>query len=144
MQFHGGCHCRTISLILDWPGASRIPARACGCSFCTSHGAVWTSDPAAKLVVRIHDAALVSSYAFGTETAEFHVCTRCGVVPLASCAIEGVRYAVVNVNALREVDEKLLHRSPSNVEGEEIETRLARRQRNWIAQVAFDAAALMP
>ncbi|MEO7432764.1 MAG: hypothetical protein ABIR62_12245 [Dokdonella sp.] len=143
MQFQGGCHCGNISVILDWPtDATRIPARACDCSFCTAHGAVWTSDPAAKLVVRIRDAALVASYEFGTQTAEFRVCGRCGVVPLASCTIERARFAVVNVTALRGVDEQMVVRSSSNVDGEDIGTRLARRQRNWISQVAIDAAEL--
>ena len=44
-------------------------------------------------------------------------------------------YAVVNVNVLANVDEAWLRRAPSSFEGEDIESRLARRKRNWIAKV---------
>jgi hypothetical protein len=136
MRIDGGCHCGAIRLELDWPaGETMIPARACSCTFCTAHGAAWTSHPSAHLAVRIRDGAHVSAYAFGTETATFHVCGTCGVVPLASCEIEGNRYAVVNVNALRDLDETWLRRSSANVEGEEVTARLTRRQRNWIGRV---------
>ena len=32
---------------------------------------------------------LFSTYSFGTKTAEFHVCSRCGIVPVVTSAIEG-------------------------------------------------------
>ena len=114
---------------------AKIPARACGCSFCVKHGGVWTSNPNSRLAVTIRDAALVSRYVFGTGTATFHVCSRCGAVPLVTSEIENHLYAVVNVNALENVDPSRLHRATANFEGEDIESRLARRRRNWIADV---------
>jgi transposase-like protein len=104
----GTCHCANIALELEWNGdPPEIPARACGCSFCLKHGGVWTSNPSARLVVTIRDPALVSTYAFGTRTATFHVCSRCGVVPLVTSEIAKHLYAVVNVNVLENVDLKL-------------------------------------
>jgi len=112
-----------------------VPARACGCSFCIKHGGVWTSNAKSKLVVTIRDPSLVSKYAFGSRTATFHVCARCGIVPLATSEIAGGLYAVVNVNVLEKVDPSTLQRASADFEGEDVESRLARRTRNWIADV---------
>ncbi|HJT97898.1 MAG TPA: aldehyde-activating protein, partial [Rhodanobacteraceae bacterium] len=67
MRIRGSCHCRNVSFTLDWtPEPAEIPARACSCTFCTKHGAVWTACPTASLVVAIGDPALTSAYRFGT------------------------------------------------------------------------------
>ena len=136
LHINGKCHCGNIAFDLDWEGnAPEIPARACGCTFCVKHGGVWTSNPKAKLVVTVRDSTLVSKYEFGTKTATFHVCKCCGIVPLATCGIEGRLYAVVNVNTFGNVDPSSLRRFPANFEGEGTEGRLARRKRNWIGDV---------
>ena len=136
MLIAGKCHCGNIAFTLEWEGdPPEIPARACGCSFCVKHGGVWTSNPGSSLAVTIRDASLVSKYAFGTRTATFHVCSTCGAVPLVTSEIANHLYAVVNVNALENVDESWLCRAAANFDGEDIESRLARRQRNWIAEV---------
>ena len=44
-------------------------------------------------------------------------------------------YAVVNVNAFENVSASLLRRASADFEGEETDARLARRTRNWIADV---------
>jgi hypothetical protein len=138
MLIHGKCHCGNISFSLTWePSPAEIPARACTCSFCSKHGGVWTSNPRGALKVVVGDPSLVSRYAFGTRTADFHVCTRCGIVPLATSRIDDHLYAVVSVNAFEGVDPALLRRSPANLEGEEKDSRLARRKRSWIADVEY-------
>jgi hypothetical protein len=132
----GKCHCGNIAFALTWePDPLEIPARACTCSFCAKHGGVWTSHPAGVLRVVVRDWKLVSPYLFGTETAEFQVCARCGVVPLVTSRIDDQLYAVVSVKAFESVDPALLRPVSSNVEGEQREARLARRQRNWIGRV---------
>jgi hypothetical protein len=136
MLIRGKCHCGNVALELDWEGEPpEIPARACGCSFCVKHGGVWTSNPHATLVVTVREPALVSKYAFGTWTATFHVCSRCGVVPLVTSEIATHLYAVVNVNTLENVDPAWLRRAAASFEGEDVESRLARRRLNWIAKV---------
>ena len=130
----GKCHCGNIAFTLTWE-SDEIPARACACSFCRKHGGVWTSHPGAALRVEIGDPACVSRYSFGTGTAEFHVCGRCGVVPVVTSRIDGRLYAVVSVNALEGIDPSRLRHVTSDVEGEDTDARLARRQRNWIATV---------
>jgi hypothetical protein len=139
MLINGTCHCGNISFSLDWPGEpSEIPARACDCSFCVKHGGVWTSKPGARLDVRIADPAASSKYVFGTETATFHVCSRCGAVPVVSSEVENRQYAVVNVNTFEGVDPSLLRRASANFEGEDVDSRLSRRARNWIDNVRIE------
>jgi hypothetical protein len=132
----GKCHCGNIAFELEWEGdPPEIPARVCDCSFCVKHGGVWTSNPRSRLAVVVRDRTLLSKYDFGTRTASFHVCSRCGVVPLATSEIEGRLYAVVSVNALENIDPSWLRRGGASFEGEDVESRLARRKRNWIADV---------
>jgi hypothetical protein len=108
----GSCHCGNLRLELQWPvSAGEMPARACGCSFCTKHGGVWTSHPAARLVLRIADPAEATRYRFGTGTAD---------------CLEGVDLAA-------------LDRVSIDFEGEAVADRLARRQARWIAEVAIEA-----
>jgi hypothetical protein len=138
MLISGRCHCGNISFTLNWlPEPSEIPARACTCSFCTKHGGVWTSCPTGSLKVVVNEPSRASAYAFGTKTAQFHVCADCGVVPLVTSRIDGRLYAVVNVNAFEGVDPSLLRRASATFDGEREEERLARRKRNWIADVDF-------
>ncbi|MHB1273459.1 MAG: GFA family protein [Rhodanobacter sp.] len=138
MLIHGQCHCGNIAFDLGWePDPAAIPARACTCSFCIKHGGVWTSGPDAVLKVSVKDSALVSRYAFGTRTAEFHVCSRCGVVPVVTSRIDGHLYAVVNVNAFEGVESSLLRHTSASLDGEGKEARLARRTRNWIGDVQY-------
>ena len=138
MIIAGRCHCGNIAFDLDWtPEPAEIPARACTCSFCVKHGGVWTSCPTGSLAVAVWDRAAVSRYRFGTKTAEFHVCSNCGVVPLATSTIGGTLYAVVNVNTFDDMDPARLRRAESHLGDEDGATRLARRARNWIPRVVL-------
>ncbi len=138
MLICGSCHCGNISFELRWePEPAEIPARACTCSFCTKHGGVWTSCPTGKLTVSVADPANVSRYVFGTETAQFHICTRCGVVPVVTSEIDGNTYAVVSVNAFQGFDRSRLRLASAIFDAEDEQSRLARRKRNWIPSVNF-------
>jgi hypothetical protein len=138
LLIHGKCHCGNISFSLTWePDPAEIPARVCTCSFCVKHGGVWTSNPGGALKVVVNDPALVSRYAFGTKTAEFQTCARCGVVPVVTSRIDGRLYAVVSVNAFEGIDPSRLRRAPASFDGEGTDSRLARRKRNWIADVEY-------
>lgn len=142
MLISGQCHCGNIALELDWEGdPPAIAARACGCSFCVKHGGVWASNPGSVLTIAIGNVSLVSKYAFGSRTATFYVCSRCGAVPVATSEIASHQYAVVNVNVLENLDEAWVRRATANFEGEDAESRLARRKRNWIANVRITEIA---
>jgi hypothetical protein len=136
MLINGKCHCGNIAFELAWEGEPpEIPARACSCSFCTKHGGVWTSNPRSRLSVTIRDASLLSKYAFGSHTAIFHICSCCGAVPLVTSEIANNCYAVVNVNVLEDVDPSWLRPAAVTFDDEDVESRLARRKRNWISDV---------
>jgi hypothetical protein len=138
MLIHGSCHCGNIGFELRWdPDPKEIVARACDCSFCTRHGGLWTSSPTAVLRVAVQDGTQVSTYSFGTGTALFHVCSRCGAVPVVTSQLDGHDYAVVSVTAFTDVDPGLIRRASASFEAESREERLARRKRNWIADVTF-------
>jgi hypothetical protein len=143
MLISGKCHCGNISFALDWwPEPSKIPARACTCSFCVKHGGVWTSCPDGSLKVRVEDLSRVSKYSFGTKTADFHVCSACGITPVVTSFIDGRLYAVVSVNAFEGVDPSLLQNaSHATFDDESEDARLARRKRNWIANVELESVA---
>ena len=143
MLINGKCHCGNISFSLTWaPDPAHIPARACSCSFCQKHGAVWTSNTRGSLRILVGDPALVSRYAFGTGNASFQVCARCGIVPLVTSLIDGKLYAVVNVNSFEGVDPSLIRRESTNFDNEDERARLARWKRNWISNVEYIHGAL--
>lgn len=132
----GGCHCGNIrySFQATVPVAE-LPLRACACSFCTRHGARYTSDPGGKLMIDIAEESVLSRYRFATQTAEFLVCIRCGVMPAVLARIDGRTYAVVNVCT---ADDAAIAARPVKTlgfDGEAPEARLARRKKNWIGCV---------
>ena len=136
MRIQGKCHCGNIRYTLEWPGeVSDIRIRACRCTFCTKHGGSWTSHRDSQLVAEIGDSSLVSKYKFGTATADFYVCARCGAVPFVTSAIDDGLYAVVNVNTFEGIDLSSLSRASTDFDGEGTDERLDRRKRNWIRSV---------
>ncbi len=131
-RLEGGCYCGNIRVALDWPGAGpTVPVRACGCGFCTKHGAAWTSHPGGWFHLRIADDARATRFRLGTETADFHACAACGVVPVATCMMGGARYAVINAHALDDLKGLQPMQTAMDFEGETTEARLARRLRHW-------------
>ena len=141
-RLSGGCHCGALSMRLEWPAdESVLPARRCGCSFCTRSGAVWTSHPAARLTLTARDESSVQRYRFGTETAEFLICAHCGVLPVAIDSGAGQVLAVVNVNTLVERGGLTPAEVETDFEGESPADRRARRQRRWIGQVSLQIPA---
>lgn len=135
MLIHGKCHCGNIAFALDWPGVtSEVPARACGCAFCVKHGGVWASNPNAKLSITHQNKDAVSRYTFGTGTATFHVCSRCGAVPIVTSEIASRLYAVVNVNTFEDFD------SPVYVSKRRI---LMARKKNHVSRVDKGTGLLM-
>jgi len=138
MRIEGKCHCGNITYVLRWPGeGTQIPVRTCGCTFCTKHGGTYTSHRDAELTAVVHDEALVSKYQFGSGTAEFYICSRCGVVPFVTSMIEDNLYAVVNVNSFEGIDPSCFSRAVTDFDGETTESRLDRRKRNWIPSVSI-------
>ncbi|MFT5501374.1 MAG: hypothetical protein ACI88G_001511 [Woeseiaceae bacterium] len=141
-RIEGSCHCGNISFTLLWPeSAANIIIRKCGCTFCQKRDGSWTSHTSAELVAEIDDLSLVSKYRFGTKTADFYVCSVCGLVPFVVSEIEDKQFAVVNVSSFDNVDSSSLSSAATNFDGEDSNSRLERRQRNWIPNVLISATA---
>ncbi|MBT8078370.1 MAG: GFA family protein [Gammaproteobacteria bacterium] len=137
-SINGGCHCGNLRYTLDWPdGGSEIPARRCGCSFCRKHGGIWTSNPDARLLAQIADPSQLSRYQFGTVTAHFYICSNCGAAPFVVSEIDDTLYAVVNVNTLEKIDSARFDESATDFDGEDTDSRLERRKKNWIPDVTI-------
>jgi hypothetical protein len=136
---NGSCHCGNLRLILSWPESdSEIRVRECGCTFCQKHGGSWTSHRDSELGITISDQSLVSIYNFGTNAADFYVCSVCGVVPFVLSDIDDKKFAVVNINTFDNIDDFVLARSSTDFDGEDVGSRLERRKRNWISKVRLD------
>lgn len=136
MKISGGCHCGRLSYVVVLPfEGETIPVRRCGCTFCRKHGAAYTSHPEGTLHAVIRGASSDSGYSFATGTAEFHVCSRCGVVPYVTSEIEGTLRAVVNVHTFEGIDPASFSESTTDFDGENLASRLARRARTWIPDV---------
>ncbi len=138
MRINGKCHCGNITYKFDWPSDDpnpEIPTRRCSCSFCTKHGGTYTSHRSAKLGVEIAEPTAVSRYRFATQTAEFYICSRCGVVPFITSLIAERKYAVVNVNTFEGLVLPTFQESTTDFSGETTEDRLQRRAATWIPNV---------
>lgn len=140
---NGACHCRNMRFVLTWPAdENTVAVRKCGCTFCCKHGGAWTSNRSSALDIDIDDESLLSRYRFGTATAEFYVCSACGVVPVVISNIDGQRYAVVNTNSFEDISDLTLICSDTDFDGEDTGSRLERRKRNWIANVRLQIAGV--
>ena len=136
MKIEGQCHCGNINYTFVWPGdETAIPVRACSCNFCIIHGGIYTSHREAELNANIQDEALLNRYRFGTETADFYICSKCGAVPFVTSEIDNHSYAVVNVNTFQNIDRSILQKAITDFEGETTENRLQRREQSWIPSV---------
>lgn len=131
MTAHAGqCHCGAV--VFSFESAKPIAelgARACQCSFCRAHGASWTSDPDGHCAISWTSDPI--RYRFGTKTADFLICSRCGVVLAATSENEGTRRGVIRVECLEGSEHFLAVSSDMDLDGELLEARLDRRAARW-------------
>jgi hypothetical protein len=142
VAIRGACHCRNIRFTLRWPKSeTEVPIRECSCTFCKKHAAAWTSHRLSELELKVHDKTLVSKYGFGTGTADFFTCSKCGVVLAAVSEIDGDQYAVVNANTFDDIEGISYTRISTDFDGEETGSRLERRKKNWIPTVTITSSS---
>ena len=100
------------------------------CSFCKKHNAIYSTDPEGEVRFTFREPHRVARYRFGTKTADFLLCTTCGVFVAATMPEESI--AVVNVNVL-DARAAFLESAVvvSDLDAETIEERLARRKKRW-------------
>lgn len=133
MSVHkGGCHCGNLRLALR---LTRPPneagLRACGCSFCRANQTRTASDPNGSAEIWADDWAEVSRYRFGTGTADFLVCRRCGIYLGAVTETDAGTRMVTNTNCL---DDRALFTgtpAPTDHNGETVANRQTRRAAMW-------------
>ncbi|TAL01640.1 MAG: aldehyde-activating protein [Rhodospirillaceae bacterium] len=135
----GGCHCGNIRVVIELPNApSETALRACGCSFCRTHGVRVVSDSSGAFKMWAQDWSSVTRYRFGTGTADFMLCTRCGTYVAAVAQTSSGLKAVANVNSLN--DRALFTAEPAimNFDGETVEQRLARHAATWMPAILHE------
>jgi hypothetical protein len=95
------CHCQNtrLELELSQPPETYQP-RACDCDFCRKHGAAYLSDPAGSLQIHVNNEQHLHSYKQGSGTADFLLCSNCGVLLAVTYQAEDQLYATVNVKAI--------------------------------------------
>jgi hypothetical protein len=131
-EHRGGCHCGNLRLSLRLSQTPEdVAVRACGCSFCRAHNTRTTSDPKGAVEIWAEDWALVEPYRFGSGTAEFLICRRCGVYIGAIGETGAGTSAVINTNCLDDRAAFTRQATPIDHNGEATEDRLARRATNW-------------
>jgi hypothetical protein len=133
MLHTGGCHCANIKVKLQLSkSAEEMPLRSCSCGFCRSHGTRTVSDRDGSVEITAADWSLVERYRFGSRTADYLLCRRCGVYVGAVCQTGSGLRAVMNVNCLD--DRAAFTQTPAvpDYGGETTEARLDRRAMNWM------------
>ena len=73
----GGCHCRAVRFSVVLPD-SPVPALDCRCTICAMTGFIHIIVPRANFTLERGEDAL-TSYRFGTGTAEHLFCSVCGI-----------------------------------------------------------------
>jgi hypothetical protein len=132
MKHEGGCHCGNLRFALETQHAiAALPLRACQCSFCRHHGALSTSDPQGRAELAVREPGSLTRYRFGLKTADFLVCSRCGVYVGATIEEGGARYAILDSNAFDEAAKFTQVAAPMDYDGEDEAARRARRRSRW-------------
>jgi hypothetical protein len=138
----GGCHCGALRVRFTSRRFETLAVRACGCSFCTKHGARTTTDPSGQLELEICDPARLIRYRFGMNTADYLVCGGCGIYA-AAVLTDGERsWATLNINVLDQpADHRVAAATPVDYGAEDRDARIARRKATWTPTITRLAPA---
>jgi len=141
MEHRGGCHCGSLQVRVRLTLQAReLPIRSCACSFCRSHGTRTVSDPAGQADIWA-DWSRVVKYRFGSRTADYLLCSQCGVYIGAVCDTPAGRRAVINTLCFDDRAEFVGEAARPDYDGETVEARLVRRAQNWMPVTVHDRQA---
>jgi hypothetical protein len=131
-SYEGACHCGALTFRYETalPTAS-WPVRACQCSFCRLHAALTSSDPAGTLSFYAIDLSDLQRYRFGSRTADFLICRRCGAYLGAIIRSSASGYGLANLRTLRPMPGELSTPVPMNYDAESPAQRVVRRESRW-------------
>jgi hypothetical protein len=132
IEYEGRCHCsaigykfRTQVAPADWT------IRACDCSFCRAHDVLSASGPTAQIEFFAREPDRMRRYRFGLRTADFLLCANCGVYVGAVMARDTGTFGIINIRALVAPPGDLAAVVPVTYDGEDEDSRIARRERRW-------------
>jgi hypothetical protein len=96
-RYSGTCHCGNIQIEFESTlRPDEFRPRSCDCSFCTKHGAKYVSDPQGKLTITVRQHNQLNRYRQGSESAEFLICRKCGVLAAVVYSEDAKLYGTVN------------------------------------------------
>jgi hypothetical protein len=120
-----------VRLTLSQP-PEQMRLRSCSCGFCRAHGTRTVSDRDGLYEITVADTSHLERYQFGSRTADYLLCRRCGVYVGAVCETSSGLRAVANVNCLQDRAAFIQPPAAPDYDGETTEARLARRATNWM------------
>ena len=133
-QWSGSCHCGQVHVAIRTKvEPEAIVLRECQCGFCRRHGAKTFADPAGE--ASISGTERLTRYRFGQATADFLLCSRCGVYVAAVIEHEGRHFATINAAGLQIPLLATRSATPVSYEGEDAEARRQRRLDRWMPVV---------
>jgi hypothetical protein len=138
-RFEGGCHCGNLEFIFEASASlETLGLRADMCTFCRAHGARNTSDPKGAMRIRVRDGSQLGRYRFALKTADFLICSTCGVYIGALLEDGGQRWFTVNVNTFHDRPALDFPVTPRDFDAEDVPGRIARRKQTWTPVLAFE------
>ena len=134
LVFKGGCHCGAVGFLFHTAlPVSQWSVRACQCGFCRAHGALTTSDPAGRLIFHAYadETQALRRYRFGLKTADFLLCSHCGVYVGAEIDTARGAFGIINTRALTPAPADLPAATAADYGAESPSERIGRRERKW-------------
>jgi hypothetical protein len=137
-RFEGGCHCGNLFYVFSATAPlTELGLRACMCRFCRAHGARNASDPNGAMQIDIRSPDRLVRYRFGLRTADFLLCSHCGVYIGALLPDDGAGWFTVNVNTFHEPPALDVPIQPVVYDSEDTGGRVDRRKMKWTPISSF-------
>jgi hypothetical protein len=127
----GACQCRKIAVSFETAmPVDDISLRACGCSFCRSHGAKTVADASGRLTISAERDAF-DRFQFGMRTADYIICRTCGTYVAAVIENGGQDRATLNAAGTKLAQVWDRPSQAVHYDQENAEQRRARRLASW-------------
>jgi hypothetical protein len=141
-DIEGQCHCGRVQIRVSLScAADDVELRACQCSFCRRHGARTFADPNGRAIIEVEGPETLRRYRFALKTADYLVCSECGVYIGVLLEAEGAQLVTLNAAGLAVDEFQDKEAKPVSYEQEGFEERVRRRLTAWMpAEVVFPAS----
>lgn len=139
VRFEGGCHCGNLHYVFEaTAGLDVLGLRACQCRFCRAHNARTTSDPSGTIRIAVRDPQRLARYRFGLNTADFLICSNCGVFIGAVMEEDGAQWMTINANSFVPPPPADASVAPMDFGSEDTSGRTGRRKQRWTPVAEFE------